>query len=316
MTISTSRYQMLKDITPRLYQETILSTCVEKNTLVVIPTGMGKTVIALLLSEFRLRSFPKSKILFLAPTRPLVEQHLETFKKHFAIDAHKLAVFTGMIKPEKRQTMWNDSQIIFSTPQGLENDLIANRIRLDDVSLIIFDEAHRATGQYAYTFIAKRYHAQARYPRMLSLTASPGSKLETILDVCRNLYVEDVELRQDSDPDVLPYIQQVDIEWVKVNLPPALMSVRDYLKACFKSKLVEIKQYGYIHSSQINTLSKTDILKLQGKLHGDISRGDRSIELFKSVSLLAEAMKVQHALELVETQGITALHSYFERVFI
>jgi ERCC4-related helicase len=88
------RYKMLlKNITPRLYQETILSTCVDKNCLVVLPTGMGKTVIALMLASQRLKCFPNSKILFLAPTRPLVDQHLQTFKNHFDIDEEELAVF-------------------------------------------------------------------------------------------------------------------------------------------------------------------------------------------------------------------------------
>ena len=174
---------MLKNITPRLYQETVMSTCVDKNCLVVLPTGMGKTVIALMLASQRLKTFPNSKILFLAPTKPLVEQHLETFRKHFDISEEELSVFTGLIKPAKRAEMWNTSKIIFSTPQGLENDIITNRINIRNVGLIIFDEAHRATGEYAYTFIAKQYHKKARYPKILALTASPGSNLEKINEV-------------------------------------------------------------------------------------------------------------------------------------
>ena len=119
------RYKMLiKNITPRLYQETIIGTCINKNCLVVLPTGMGKTIIALMLASQRLKCFPNSKVLFLAPTRPLVEQHLQTFKKHFEIDKEKLAVFTGYVRPEKRSELWKQAKIIFSTPQGLENDII------------------------------------------------------------------------------------------------------------------------------------------------------------------------------------------------
>jgi len=86
------RYKMmLKNITPRLYQETILGTCVDKNCLVVLPTGLGKTVIALMMASQRLKCFPNTKILFLAPTRPLVEQHIQTFKKHFDLEEEKMA---------------------------------------------------------------------------------------------------------------------------------------------------------------------------------------------------------------------------------
>ncbi|MBW2972563.1 DEAD/DEAH box helicase, partial [Candidatus Woesearchaeota archaeon] len=224
------RYKMmLKNITPRLYQETILGTCVDKNCLVVLPTGMGKTVIALMLASQRLKCFPNNKVLFLAPTRPLVEQHLETFKKHFDIEEDELAVFTGHVKPDKRAELWKKAKVIFSTPQGMENDIITNRIDLSEVSLLIFDEAHRATGDYAYTFVAKQYTKRARYPRILALTASPGSELDKINEVCQNLYIEGVELRTDEDPDVRPYIQEMNVKWLAVELPDEFRRVQHYL---------------------------------------------------------------------------------------
>jgi Fanconi anemia group M protein len=305
---------MLKNITPRLYQETILNTCVDKNCLVVLPTGMGKTVIALMLASQRISCFPKSKVLFLAPTRPLVEQHLETFKKHFDIPEEELAVFTGYVKPEKRAELWKKAKIIFSTPQGLENDIITNRVDLSEVGTLVFDEAHRATGDYAYVFVAKQYHRKAKYPRMLALTASPGSEMEKINEVCKNLYIEDVELRTDEDPDVKPYIQEMSIKWVKLDFPAEFKRVQKYLKECYTSKLHEVKKHGYINSSQVYG-GKTQILKLQGFLHSEIAKGDKSFEIMKSVSLLAEAMKAEHAVELLETQGITPLLHYFERIY-
>lgn len=305
---------MLKDITPRLYQETILGTCATKNCLVVIPTGLGKTVIALMLAAQRLMHHPNSKILFLAPTRPLVEQHLRTFENHMEMENDKLAVFTGQVKPEKRALMWKESKIIFSTPQGLENDIITNRIDLKDVSLIIFDEAHRATGDYAYNFVAKQYDRNARYPRILALTASPGSDLEKINEVCQNLFIEDVELRSDTDPDVKPYIQDMDVKWVKVELPEEFYKIQKYLKSCYDSKLNEVKNHGYVNKGQVG-VGKKALIQLQGFLHGEISRGDKSFEILKSVSLVAEAMKAEHALELLETQGITPLQEYFDKLF-
>ncbi|MBU2561280.1 MAG: DEAD/DEAH box helicase [Nanoarchaeota archaeon] len=312
--VEVPRYKMmLKNITPRLYQETILGTCVDKNCLVVLPTGMGKTVIALMLASQRLKCFPNSKVLFLAPTRPLVEQHLQTFSNHFDIEEEQLAVFTGFVKPEKRAQLWKQAKVIFSTPQGLENDIITNKIDLSEVSLVIFDEAHRATGDYAYTFIAKQYNKKARYPRMLALTASPGSELEKINDVCKNLYIEGVELRTDADPDVRPYIQETKVQWVQVELPPELEKIKQYLKACYNSKLNEIKKHGYADASRM--LSKVDLLKLQGHLHSEIAKGDKSFEIMKSVSLIAEAMKTEHAVELIETQGVAPLHNYFERIY-
>src|SRR3989344_6251805 len=118
---------MLKDFKPRLYQETIFNTCSEKNTLVVLPTGMGKTAISMMLAKQRLLHFPGSKVIVLAPTKPLVEQHLDTFKDYLDCS---MAVFTGNVAPVKRGELWSESDVIFSTPQGLENDIISGRIGL------------------------------------------------------------------------------------------------------------------------------------------------------------------------------------------
>ena len=73
---------MLRDFEPRLYQKSILETVLKGNTLVILPTGLGKTAIAMMLADNRLSNFPSSKIIFLAPSRTLAAQHLETFKAH------------------------------------------------------------------------------------------------------------------------------------------------------------------------------------------------------------------------------------------
>ena len=275
---------MLKNITPRIYQETILASCVSNNCLVVLPTGMGKTLIALMLATQRFKQYPKSKMLFLAPTKPLVEQHLTTFKNHFEISEDELAVFTGMIRPEKRQEMWKSAKVVFSTPQGLENDIISSRIDLDEVSLMVFDEAHRAVGDYSYVFISKQYNKNAKHPRILALTASPGSELEKIKEVCKNLFIEKFEIKTEEDPDVKPYVQEMELEWVNVKLPPEFLIVKKYLEMSFKSKLAEMKKYGVTNSSAVYGMGKKDLISLQGSLHARISHGENYFEIMKSLS--------------------------------
>ena len=302
---------MIKDFTPRLYQETILATCAGKNTLVVLPTGLGKTNIFLMLAALRLRSYPNSKILFIGPTRPLIDQYLAVFQKHFQMPPEKMAVFTGFVAPEKRAELWKGCQIIFSTPQGLENDILSGKLDLSEVSLLGVDEAHRAVKDYAYVWIAKQYNKTAKYPRIIGLTASPGSDIETIDEVCRNLFIEEIEVRNLDDPDVKPYVKEIELEWVKVVLPERFTEVRKYLIDCVESKLKDI---GREYPSAAK-MSKKDLLQLQATLHAQLARGEKDFETLKAVSLLAEAMKVQHALELLETQGITALHKYFEKLF-
>lgn len=304
---------MLRDFKPRLYQETILGTAVKYNTLVVLPTGMGKTAISLMLAISRFASHPNSKVLVLAPTKPLAQQHLDTFKRHLDIDASKLVLFTGMVSPEKRAELWKDAKVIFSTPQGLENDIISGRISLEDVSLVVFDECHRAVGDYSYVFIAKQYHKKSSFPRIIGLTASPGSDMEKIKEILSNLFIEEIEIRTDNDPDVKPYIQDIDIKWVKVELPPVFQEISKYLESFLKERLEKLKKWGILRRKNL-LISKTDLLALQGELRARAASGERDFVLWNAISVLAEIMKVSHGLELLETQGVVALCKYFEKL--
>ncbi|MFH1275872.1 MAG: DEAD/DEAH box helicase [Candidatus Woesearchaeota archaeon] len=302
---------MLKNFEPRLYQQTILGTAANKNTLVVLPTGLGKTALAFLLTAQRLHNYPNSKILMLAPTKPLCEQHVESFKQHLDIPEDKIVLFTGSVKPEKRAELWKEATIIISTPQGLENDVINKRVKLEEVSLLIFDEAHHATGDYAYVWLAQQYDNLSNYTRILALTASPGSDLEKIYEVCNNLKIEKVEVRTESDQDVKPYVQEIKKNWEKVKFPEEFRKVQGFLKECRRSKLLEAQRYGYTNKSE---MTKTELLGLQGELQRNISQGQREFELLRSISLIAEALKVEHALELLETQGIKPLDIYFKKL--
>lgn len=305
---------LIQNFTPRLYQETIFSTASQYNTLVVLPTGLGKTAIAMMLIAYRLSQYPQSKCLVLAPTRPLVDQHTTTLKNHIPSFAEKSVTFTGTVSPEKRQEQWKAAQIIISTPQGLENDVLSNKIDLREVSALIVDEAHRAVGDYSYVWLTQQYLQRSRFPRILALTASPGSELDKIQEIITNLGIEKIEVRTENDPDVSQYIQEVKIHWESVELPEEFHALQKYLKDCFESKIEEIKKAGYVESNKAFLDNKTEILKLQAQLQGEIAQGNRDFAVLKSLSLAAEAMKVQHALELAETQGINPLNHYFEDI--
>ena len=167
----------------RLYQNEILETTRTKNTLVVLPTALGKTVIAMLLALEKMES---GTVIFLAPTRPLVQQHYQTFREKTYLEEELLFV-TGKYQPSKRATLYRSGKIVFATPQCVHNDLKHSLLTLEDTSLIIFDEAHRARGNYAYVGIAKYYFTHCQHPSVLGLTASPGSSEERITEVCKNL---------------------------------------------------------------------------------------------------------------------------------
>jgi len=201
--------KFLEKITPRRYQQRILETCIKKNCLVVLPTGLGKTLVALMLTIHRMKEFPGEKVVFLAPTKPLAQQHLDFFEQNLPELFGDMQLFTGMVKPEKRKEIWQTADIVFSTPQCVANDLRKNLYDLKDVCLLVEDEAHRCIKSYDYNYISQKYQEQSIHPRILGLTASPGSEAHRIKEICRNLSIEEVELRTRDSEDVKPYLQQL-----------------------------------------------------------------------------------------------------------
>lgn len=298
------------NFTPRPYQESILKTAKEKNTLVVLPTGMGKTAISLLLSIDRLNKYPDSKIIICSPTKPLSAQHLKTFKEYS--DVKEIALLTGATSPNKRQEIFNNSKIITATPQTIQSDLENNRISLENVSLLTIDEAHRSRQKFANTVITKIYKEQSKFPRILALTASPGGTRAKIKELCDNLFIEAVEIRTNDDEDIKPHIQKKDVEWIKIDLPEELKSIRDIINREYKLKVQELKKYNI--SVPSGRMSKKLLLFLQNRFRKEAERKNPSA--YYAVSLIAQILKIDFLIELIETQTTSAAMDYFEKLKI
>ena len=296
------------DIDLREYQKAIIETASNHNTLVVIPTGMGKTIIALFLVMKRFEKFPRSKMLFLAPTRPLAEQHLNTFKKNLPELYGDMRLFTGKVDSKKRQELWKTADIIFSTPQCIANDLKKKRIDLKEVSLLIEDEAHRCLKNYAYTYVARIYQEESRMPLILGITASPGSDKHTISTICKNLGIERIEIRNRHSDDVKPYIQELETEIIKVELPTELKIIQTHLKNIYKKKVEELQKRKLLFARP----TKTTILELQARIAKNLSNGNKHFNMLRGIALCAQAIKVSHAIELLETQSISSLYNYLK----
>jgi ERCC4-related helicase len=303
--------KFLQDITPREYQQKIFETCREKNCLVVLPTGIGKTLIALMLAIDRLEKFPSEKIVFLAPTKPLAEQHLNYFKKHLPELFAGIELFTGSVKPEQRKKIWSSSDIIFSTPQCVANDLRKNLYNLKEVSLLVEDEAHRCIKNYDYNYVAKVYKEQATNQRIVGLTASPGSETSKINDICKNLSIEAVELRGRESEDVSPYLQELEFEKVLINFPPELEEIRHVLKKIFEQYIEELRYRKVL----FGPATKTGLIQLQKKISASLARGNQNFQYMLGASACAQAIKIQHALELLETQTLSSFNKYLKNLF-
>ncbi len=298
----------------RQYQINIKKNAEKENTLVVLPTGLGKTIIALLLIAKHLRK-DDNKILFLAPTKPLVSQHTQFLKQYLTINKESIVIFTGDISPEKRQQLWLDKKIIVSTPQVIENDLLSKRLNLKDISLIIFDECHHAVGDYAYVFVAEMYKKQRKDRLVLGMTASPGNNISKILEVCKNLNFKNIEIRTKYDPDVKPYVHDLKIYWKEISLPKDFAFAIQLLKKALSERLKILKDLNLIESYSVSFINRTKLLDAQKRIQEEIKSSLKpSKMLFKAASFQSEAMKIHYALELLQTQGVNAALNYFSRM--
>jgi Fanconi anemia group M protein len=298
----------------RQYQVNIAKSAIKENTLVVLPTGLGKTIIALHMIADTIKN-KKGKILFLAPTKPLVLQHAQSLRNFLTLDEEQITLFTGEIPPNKRQDIWKNSKIVVSTPQVIENDLLSSRINLKDVSFIIFDEAHHAVGEYSYVFVSEMYRKHREDRTILGITASPGNDVSKILEVCKNLDIKNIEIRTKYDPDVKPYVHDLNIVWKEIPLPKEFAYTIQLLRRALSDRLKILKQVGVLESSSLSQINKTKLLDAQKKIQQEIGSKVKPHKIFfKAASLQSEAMKIHYALELLQTQGVNALKNYFQRL--
>jgi ERCC4-related helicase len=307
------QHPLIKDekIESRLYQQVLAANALKNgNTMIVAPTALGKTIVAALVAAERLKKYDNSKVLVLAPSKPLVIQHEESFRQFLKTSSTSI---TGAIKPEERVKRWNDSQVVCATPQTVESDLISGRYNLENVSVLVFDECHRGVGSYSYVYLASKYMKEAKNPLVLGLTASPGWDEEKIQDVCENLFIEDVVIKNEDDSDVEPYFNPVDVKWIKIELNPELKDIKSHLEKALKVRLKTLKKMGVIRS--ISNVSKKDILKAKGNAQNRIGRSLHPPQkCFIAVSILTAVINILHSQELLETQGTTTLHKYLERL--
>ena len=298
-------------IQPREYQRSIANSALAANTLVVLPTGLGKTMIALLVAAGRLANYPESKALILAPTRPLVLQHAGFFDKHYPDKSARSVSLTGETPPTSRTLDFDVAQLIFATPEVIRNDVEAERYDLRNVSLVVFDEAHRCVRDYAYTDVAQAYKSQAAQPLILGLTASPSAKKTRIEEICQKLAIANVETRTEKDSDVADYVKDVEVNWLRLPLPEGYKQATKVLHAALDVRVNKLRS---MHQLPANVrVGKRMLLELGERLHNSLRRGGAGA-LYGAVQLQSQAMSLMHAIDLLETQGAYSATRFLSRL--
>ena len=298
----------------RGYQANLARIAGKQDTLVVLPTGMGKTIVAVLTLADALKDGAQ-RILVLAPTKPLVEQHGHSFAALLAEPwSGRVRTVTGHVAPERRKSAYLDPGLVCATPQVVHNDVLSGALDLATIDWVVFDEAHRATGDYPYVFLGEELRRRNPSGRRLGLTASPGHDVRKIDEVRASLGLAHVEIRTPADSDVAPYVQDVGVEWETLPLPPTMARVSAKLTEAYADRVRQLKGLGQLKSAGSRP-SRRDLLEVQGKLQTLVKQTpDPDPAFFTGLSLLAQAMKLQHAIEQVETQGAAAFVEYLEGI--
>ena len=299
------RYVRKNTIEHREYQVNVAEQASRENCVVVLPTGLGKTAVALQVIASHMASCsdaasadaaPAPAVLFLAPTRVLVNQHHEFLQNALTID--DLSLVTGEDAAARRKKLWGAS-VVCATPEIARNDMARGMISPDTFGLVIFDEAHRTVGDYAYSAIARMLEPAG--PRILGMTATLPSDRDRATEIMARLRIASVAERSESSPDVRPYVQKTETEWFRVDLTPELREMQSLLKRALKSRCETLRAR---HVSVEENPSLSSLLRLRDY----VLRRNRG-----AATPLFTAIRIHYALSILEAHGITPFLRFCER---
>ena len=279
----------------RDYQVNLANQAKSENCIIVLPTGLGKTAVALQIIAHFLET-GTGGMLFLAPTRVLANQHYEFLKNSLTIE--DIALITGEDPISKREKLWNNS-VICATPEIAKNDLDRRLVSPSQFNLVIFDEAHRTIGDYAYSGIAERF--TNTNARIVGMTATLPSEKEKATQIMKTLRIQSVAQRTEESPDVKPYIQETNTEWINVELPPEIKSIQTLIKLALDERYDALRKNG-INLNDQKSLSA--LLRIRQFVLNQNRR---------SAKPLFTAIRITYALNILEAHGITPFLKFCER---
>ena len=245
-------------VSRREYQYAIAANALLNNTLVCLPTGLGKTLIAAVVMLNYKRWFPNGKVIFVAPTRPLVDQQMQACHDICGIPSEETVVLMGSTKKkgktvaDSRREHWMEKKVFFCTPQVVSNDIETGDLNAKDVVCLVVDEAHRAVGNYAYTQIVTKLKERGAVFRILALTATPGKELENVQNIVSALDINRIEFRSESDVDVAKYTFRRDLLVEPIGQDDVSKGILTLLKDSMKPHLKLAMGFGAFSNNNSN----------------------------------------------------------------
>lgn len=302
-------HPFLRDgIEARGYQIEATQACIRCSTLLVMPTGFGKTAVQWNCIADALGS-DITKIVVTAPTVGLVEQQRRMILERILIDEEKVRTYTGGDRPAKRGKIWEEATIIIATPQVIRNDVDSGLIHLADVGLLIIDEAHHAKGNHATGQVADRYQTQAKEPWLVAATASPGSTQRSIEQLWNRLNVKRIYVAKREDDLLKPYAVDMNVATIRVMLDSTTLALLEPLEAHQFEETDALKRQGFLAPTDHLTAGLIE----EAAQRASVAISRRDPRGYDAARRISDVRRMHMLLDLMKTQGLRSARSYLER---
>ncbi|ROT40061.1 helicase C-terminal domain-containing protein [Sodiomyces alkalinus F11] len=288
----------------RDYQYSIVKNGLFNNTLVALPTGLGKTFIAATVMLNYYRWTKRAKIVFVAPTKPLVAQQVDACFNIVGIPRSDTTMLTGETAPALRVDEWGSKRVFFMTPQTLLNDISRGYADPKSIVLLVVDEAHRATGEYAYAKVVKQMRRFNPFFRVLALTATPGSKVETVQEVIDNLGISHTEIRTEDSIDIRQYVQQRNIDQRVLDPSDEMCEIKDLFTKALKPLMDKLTQQNIYFGRDPMSITTYGLMQQEKEWFG-VSGRHKPQALQNMMRAIFSILKsLAHSIKLLNFHGI------------
>ena len=293
----------------RDYQFSIVKNGLFNNTLVALPTGLGKTFIAATIILNYWRWTKSAKIIFVAPTKPLASQQVQACLAVAGIPRSQATLLTGETSPALREGEWANKRLFFMTPQTLMNDLSKGYADPKSIVLLVIDEAHRATGDYAYVKVVEFMRRFSKSFRVLALTATPGSSDEAVQAIIDNLGISHIEIRTEESLDIRQYVHSRNTDTITFDPSEEMNEVRDLFSKALKPLVTKLTNQNVYYGRDPMSLTTYGLLQAKKEwLSGPGRHANQGVK-FATMAVFSILQSLAHSIKLLNFHGIKPFYS-------
>ncbi|NXF36647.1 FANCM protein, partial [Nyctibius bracteatus] len=254
----------------RGYQLRMARAALLENTLVCLPTGLGKTFVAAVVMYN-----------FYRGTQAL-----------------------------SRRELWITKRVFFLTPQIMVNDLSRGTCPAVEIKCLVIDEAHKALGNHAYCQVVRELSKYTNQFRILALSATPGSDTKAVQQVISNLLIAQIEQCAEGSPEIQPYSHERQVEKIVVPLGEELVEIQNaYIRVLetFAGRLIKI---GALVRRDIPSLTKYQIILARDQYRKNPSSQNVGMHQGIIEGDFALCISLYHGYELLLQMGVRSLFIY------